>query len=114
MARKEEIAQNEQFHLFSPCSQLYSIIVFSFKRDVPCFCLDVFQSRLLQMCCMWENIIRRTFMNRGVQCARSVIEQGRFPTLVMISHQGCKQIVTKISLLSDAVRGYLYVQSLTT
>ena len=31
MVTKEEIAQNEQFLLLSPCFQLYSIIVLSFK-----------------------------------------------------------------------------------
>ena len=31
MATKEEIAQNEQFLLSSPCFQLYSIIVLSFN-----------------------------------------------------------------------------------
>ena len=31
MATKEEIAQNKQFLFLSPCFQLYSIIVLSFK-----------------------------------------------------------------------------------
>ena len=31
MLTKEEIAQNKQFHLWSSCFQLYSIIVLSFK-----------------------------------------------------------------------------------
>ena len=35
MATKEEIAQNEQFLLLSPCFQLHSIIVLSFERGFP-------------------------------------------------------------------------------
>ena len=43
MATKEEIAQNKQFLLLSPCFQLYLIIVLSFKGIFLCFCLDVFK-----------------------------------------------------------------------
>ena len=37
MATKEEIAQNEQFLLLSPCFQLCSIIVLSFKGSFQFF-----------------------------------------------------------------------------
>ena len=39
MPTKEEIAQNEQFLLLSPCFQLYSIIVLSFSEIVTDFAL---------------------------------------------------------------------------
>ena len=47
MATKEEIAQNEQFLLLSPCFQVYSIIVLSFKG------ISVL---LLQNCHMWARV----------------------------------------------------------
>ena len=37
MATKEEIAQNEQFLLLSPCFQLYSIIVLLYKGNSQMF-----------------------------------------------------------------------------
>ena len=37
MATNEEIAQHEQFPLLSPCTQLYSIIVLSFKGSFQIF-----------------------------------------------------------------------------
>ena len=53
MATKAEIAQNEQFLLLSPCFQLCSIIVPSFK-GVSNFVRICFQNRLLHICCMRE------------------------------------------------------------
>ena len=41
MATKEEIAQNEQFLLLTPCFQLYSIIVLLFKGSFQ-FCSSMF------------------------------------------------------------------------
>ena len=67
MVTKEESAQNKQFLLMSLCFQIYSIIVLSFKGSfqicsgyvfkVVCCRFDVcFQSRLLQIWCMWERV----------------------------------------------------------
>ena len=43
MATKEEIAQNKQFLLLSPCFQINSILVLSFKGIFCTFLLDVFK-----------------------------------------------------------------------
>ena len=53
IATKEEIAQNKQFLLLSPCFQLYSVIVLSFKGSFHFFGVS-FQSSLLQSC--WETV----------------------------------------------------------
>ena len=47
IATKEEIVQNEQFLLSSPCFPHYLIIILSFKGIFLCFCPYFFQSRLL-------------------------------------------------------------------
>ena len=54
---KGEIAHHEQILLLAQCFQLYSITVLSFiNRKLPYFGLNVFISRLLQICCMWEKV----------------------------------------------------------
>ena len=58
MATKEEIAQNEQFPILSPCLQLFSNCSF-ILRDIFVLLPRRFQSRLLQMFCMWERVIHR-------------------------------------------------------
>ena len=48
MATKEEIDQNEQFLVLSPCFHLKEFSVLLPRR---------FQSRLLQICCMCERVM---------------------------------------------------------
>ena len=53
---KGEIAQNRQFLLLPQCFQLFSVIRPSFIETFHSVILNCLQSRLLQICCMWERV----------------------------------------------------------
>ena len=53
---KEEFAQNNQFFLLSTCFQLYIKLLFFQLKGFFVLFPRRFQSRLLQICCMWEMV----------------------------------------------------------